>query len=146
MTQSSDVLPAGVEPVDGIAHYRSNRIVEHTVADLSAAIERAGAKIFAVVDQAAEAKASGTGLRPTSLILFGNPRAGTPIMEVAPAAALDLPLKLLVWEAEDGQTWVTCLSGDWLRVRYGVPEDLAAALSAPENLARRVTAEKAPSK
>ena len=77
-------------------------------------------------------------LRPTHLIVFGNPRAGTPIMEVAPPAALDLPLKLLVWEARDGQTWITCLSGEWLRVRYGIPEGLAGVLSAPEHLARRV--------
>ena len=60
-------------------------------------------------------------------------------MEVAPPAALELPLRLLVWEAKDGQTWVTCLSGEWLGVRYGIPEGLAAVLSAPENLARRVT-------
>ena len=139
MTQSPDVLPAGVEPVDGVVHYRSNRSVEHTVADLSAAIQGAGAKIFAAIDQAAEAKAGGLELRPTRLIVFGNPRAGTSIMQVAPPAALDLPLKLLVWEAKDGQTWITCLSGEWLRVRYGVPEDFAAVLSAPENLARRVT-------
>ena len=139
MTQSPDALPAGAEPVDGVVHYRSTRSVEHTVADLSAAIEGAGAKIFAVIDQAAEAKAGGLDLRPTCLIVFGNPRAGTPIMEVAPPAALELPLRLLVWEAKDGQTWVTCLSGEWLGVRYGIPEGLAAVLSAPENLARRVT-------
>ncbi|HTV12233.1 MAG TPA: DUF302 domain-containing protein [Acidimicrobiales bacterium] len=139
MTQSPDVLPAGVDPVEGIVHYRSNRSVEHTAADLSAAIKGAGAKIFAAIDQAAEAAAGGLELRPTRLIVFGNPRLGTSVMEVAPLAALDLPLKLLVWEAKDGHTWVTCLSGEWLRVRYGVPEDLAAVLAAPENLARRVT-------
>ena len=140
MTQPpGDVLPAGVEPVDGVVHFRSNRSIEDTVADLSAAIEGTGAKIFVAIDQAAEAKAGGLELRPTHLIVFGNPRAGTPIMEVAPPAALDLPLKLLVWEAQDGQTWITCLSGEWLRVRHGIPEGLAAVLSAPENLARRVT-------
>jgi uncharacterized protein (DUF302 family) len=133
-----DVLPAGVEAVDGVVHLRANRSIEDTVAELSAAIEGTGAKIFAAIDQAAEANASGLVLRPTHLIVFGNPRAGAPIMEVAPPAALDLPLKLLVWEARDGQTWITCLSGEWLRVRYGIPEGLAGVLSAPEHLARRV--------
>jgi uncharacterized protein (DUF302 family) len=109
------------------------------VADLSAAIEGAGAKIFASIDQAAEAKEAGLELRPTCLIVFGNARAGTPIMEVAPPAALDLPLKLLVWQAEDGKTWITYLSAEWLCTRYGIPENFAAVLSAPENLARRVS-------
>lgn len=139
MTQSPGVLPAGVEAADGVAHYRSNHSVEDTVADLSVAIEGAGAKIFTVIDQAAEAQAAGLELRPTRLIVFGNPRVGTSIMAVAPPAALDLPLKLLVWEAKDGQTWITCLSGEWLRARYAIPEDFAGVLSAPEHLARRVT-------
>ncbi len=139
MAQSPDALPAGVKPVDGVVHRPSHRSVEITVADLSAAIEGAGAKIFASIDQAAEAKEAGLELRPTCLIVFGNARAGTPIMEVAPPAALDLPLKLLVWQAEDGKTWITYLSAEWLCTRYGIPENFAAVLSAPENLARRVS-------
>jgi uncharacterized protein (DUF302 family) len=59
-------------------------------------------------------------------------------MDAAPLAALDLPLKLLVWEDDDGQTWMTYLSGDWLVARYGIPGDLAAVLSAPERLASAI--------
>lgn len=139
MARSPDVLPPGVELVDGVVHQPSRRSVEDTVADLSTAIEGVGAKIFATIDQAAEAEEAGLELRPTCLIVFGSPRAGTPIMEIAPSAALDLPLKLLVWQAEDGRTWITCLSGEWLRARYGIPESSAGALSAPENLARTVS-------
>jgi uncharacterized protein (DUF302 family) len=138
MTASPDGLPAGVEPVDGVVHYRSPRRVEQTVSDLAAAIEAAGAKIFATIDQAAEAREVGLELRPTSLIVFGNPRAGTPIMEAAPPVALDLPLKLLVWQAADGQTWITCLSGEWLAARFGITGPLAPGLAAPENLARHI--------
>jgi hypothetical protein len=71
---------------------------------------------------------------PTCSIVFGHTLAGTPIMEVAPHAALDLPLKLVVWHAEDGQTRITCLSWEWLSARYGIPENFAVGLSAPENL------------
>ena len=60
-------------------------------------------------------------------------------MEVAPSAALDLPLKLLVWQADDGQTWITCLSGEWLCARYGIPEEFMGVLSASETLARRIS-------
>jgi uncharacterized protein (DUF302 family) len=139
MAHSPGQLPAGVETVDGVVHYRSDRTVDDTVTDLSAAIEGAGAKIFAASDQAAEATAGGLELRPTRLILFGNPRAGTPIMQAAPAAALDLPLKLLVWQADDGQTWITCFSGEWLRARFGIDERFAPVLTTPENLAHRLT-------
>jgi uncharacterized protein (DUF302 family) len=139
MDQSPDALPAGVQPVDGIVHVPSHRTVEDTVAEISATIEGTGAKIFATIDQAAEAREIGLGLRPTWLIVFGNPAGGTPIMEAAPSAALDLPLKVLVWQAEDGRTWVTCLSGEWLRARYGLADQFAAALSTPEGLARRVS-------
>ena len=139
MAQSPDVLPAGVELVDGVVHQPSHRSVDQTVADLAAAVEGAGAKIFATIDQAAEAKEAGLELRPTCLIVFGDPRVGTPIMEVAPPAAIDLPLKVLVWQAEDGQTWMTYLSGEWLCARFGIPENVAAVLSAPEHLVRRVS-------
>lgn len=137
MAGSPDVLPSGVGNVDGVVHQRGPLSVEDTVTELLGAIEGAGAKVFAVIDQAAEAKQVGLELRPTRLIIFGNPQAGTGIMDLAPAAALDLPLRLLVWQAEDGQTWITCLSGEWLRNRYGIPDSFAVMLSAPEKLARR---------
>ena len=139
MAPSSDLVPAGVEPIDGVLHHLSERSVEDTVVALSLAIEETGAKIFVAIDQAAEAEEAALELRPTRLIVFGNPRAGTSVMGAVPPAALDLPLKLLVWQAEDGQTWVTCVSGEWLCARYGIPQELGPVLSAPENLARRVS-------
>jgi uncharacterized protein (DUF302 family) len=99
---------------------------------LSAAIREAGAKVFAVIDQAVEAQAVGLPLRPKHLPIFGNPVAGTPIMESAPVAALDLPLKILVWVDDEGQVWMTYLSADWLARRHGLSKDLGRRLSAPE--------------
>ena len=140
MAPPSDSLPSGAELVDGVVHWASDRSVEDTVAQLSDAIGKAGAKVFNVIDQAAEAKPAGLELRPTVLILFGSPRAGTPIMEGWPVAALDLPLRLLVWRAEDERTWISCLSGEWLAARYGVSGELVGVLSTPEKLARKITA------
>jgi len=137
MAQLDALTPFGAGPVEGIVHYLSERNVQDTVAALSLTIEGAGAKIFADIDQAAEAKQAGLELRPTRLIVFGNPRAGTALMQAVPLAALDLPLKLLVWQADDGRTWVTCLSGEWLRARYGIPENFAGVLGTAEHLASR---------
>lgn len=124
----------------GIVQFASQRSVPETVAALTSAIEKAGAKVFSVIDQAAEAEAAGLELRPTTLIIFGNPRAGTPVMDAAPLSALDLPLKLLVWQAAGGQTWIACQSGEWLMDRYGIPGAFAGVLGAPEHLAQTVSA------
>jgi uncharacterized protein (DUF302 family) len=114
--------------------------VADTVQRLTEAIEAAGAKVFAVIDQAAEAAAAGASLRDTQLILFGNPLAGTPVMEASPLAALDLPLKILVWADDGGVVWMTYLSADWLAARYDIPQEVVKPLSAVENLTGHVAA------
>jgi uncharacterized protein (DUF302 family) len=90
-----------------------------TIARLSKAIRDAGNTIFATIDQSAAAKGVGLALRPTSLIIFGNPKGGTPLMDAFPLVALDLPLKLLVWQDDSG-VYVAYVLMSEIAARYGV--------------------------
>src|ERR1700721_4843610 len=107
----------------------SPRSVTETVSRLTGILAAKGLKVFAVIDQAAEARQAGLELRETVLVVFGNPAAGTPVMDAAPLAALDLPLKVLVW-ADGGQTKVTYTAPEALAARYGLSAELAARLAA----------------
>jgi uncharacterized protein (DUF302 family) len=111
----------------------SQRSVDTTVERLTQLIAERGMTIFATIDQSAAARTAGMDLRETVLIVFGNPAAGTPAMAAQPLAALDLPLKLVVWD-DDGQTRVSYLSPGALAERYALPEALAAPLAGIEKL------------
>jgi len=102
--------------------------VQVTVDRLMRMISDKGMKVFGVIDQKAEATGVGLELRPTTLVLFGNPAAGTPVMADSPLAALDLPLRVLIWE-DGGQTKVSYVSPDALAARYHLSPDLAANLT-----------------
>jgi len=106
----------------------SPRSVADTVSRLTGMLSAKGMKVFAVIDQSAEASAVGQQLRETTLVLFGNPAAGTPVMAAAPLSALDLPLKVLIW-ADGDQTKVTYYSPAALAARYGLNDDLEAKLA-----------------
>ena len=106
----------------------SPRSVADTVSRLTGILAAKGMKVFAVIDQSAEASQVGMQLRETTLVLFGSPAAGTPVMVAAPLAALDLPLKVLVW-ADAGQTKVTYYAPAALAARYQLSADLAARLA-----------------
>jgi uncharacterized protein (DUF302 family) len=106
----------------------SPRSVTDTVSRLTGILSAKGLKVFAVIDQSAEASQAGMQLRETMLVLFGNPAAGTPVMAAAPLVALDLPLKVLIW-ADDGQTKVSYYGPAALAARYGLTTDLAARLA-----------------
>ncbi len=125
---------------DGVVSKRSPFDVDETVSRLTEAIEAAGAKVFALIDQAAEARKAGLPLRDTQLVIFGNPAAGTPIMAAIPLAALDLPLKILVSADDGGRTWMTYLDRNWLVSRYGLSYQLAAPFAAPGVLVAKVAA------
>lgn len=99
-----------------------------TMSRLTALIAERGLKVFAVVDHSGEAAAAGLALRDTKLVIFGSPKAGTPAMVAAPLAALDLPLKVLVWD-DNGQTRVSYTAPDALAARYGLSEELARPLA-----------------
>jgi uncharacterized protein (DUF302 family) len=94
-----------------------------------------GVKVFAVVDHAGEAHAAGLSMRPTKLVIFGNPKAGTPVMVAAPSIALDLPLKVLVFEAAEGGVCVSFNSADYLSSRHGLPPDLVKNIAVVATLA-----------
>jgi uncharacterized protein (DUF302 family) len=102
--------------------------VEDTVARLSATAGAKGLKVFAVIDHSGEAEAVGLELRDTKVVIFGSPQAGTPVMQAAPLAALDLPLKVLVWLDED-QTKLSYTSPGALAARYGLSEELGNRLA-----------------
>jgi uncharacterized protein (DUF302 family) len=111
----------------------SPRPVSETVSRLTGILTAKGLTVFAVIDQAAEARQVGMDLRETTLVLFGNPAAGTPVMAAAPLAALDLPLKVLIWD-DGGQTTVTYYGPAALAARYGLNAELTAKLAAIDPL------------
>jgi uncharacterized protein (DUF302 family) len=98
-----------------------------TVSKLTGMISAKGMKLFAVIDQSAEARQAGLSLRETTLVIFGSPAAGTPVMATAPLAALDLPLKVLVWD-DEGQTKVSYYAPAALAARHHISPDLATNL------------------
>ncbi|MGH3212322.1 MAG: DUF302 domain-containing protein [Trebonia sp.] len=114
---------------DGVMTKASPRTVAETVARFNGIAKAKGLRVFAVIDQAAEARQVGLALRDTVLVVFGNPAAGTPVMAAAPLSALDLPLKFVVWD-DDGQTRVSYVSPGTVAARYGLDAALAANLAA----------------
>ena len=124
----------------GVITKSSLRSVADTVARLQAVIAAKKMKLFAVIDQSREAEAVGLHLRDTTLVIFGSPQAGTPVMVAAPLAALDLPLKVLVWD-DGGQTKVSYMAPSEISARYQLSEDLAARLTGINALTDAVVAE-----
>lgn len=118
---------------EGIVTKLSPRTVPATVAHLTDMLTARGIKVFAAIDQSAEAQEAGLDLRNTVLVIFGNPAAGTPVMDAKPLAALDLPLKILIWD-DAGQTRVSYYPAATLAARYGLDHDLAAKLAVVDPL------------
>jgi uncharacterized protein (DUF302 family) len=125
---------AGADGVEGVVTKTSPRPVAETVARLVALLGSKGVKVFAVIDQQAEARAVGLDLRETTLVIFGNPKAGTGVMAAAPLAALDLPLKVLVWAEPGGSTSISYVATASLAARYGLTPETAAALEVVDGL------------
>jgi len=129
--------PVGTSP-DGIISRRSPWSVPDTVTRIVSALEAGGVKLFAAIDHSGEAALAGLTLRDTKLLVFGNPAAGTPLMQEKPLIALDLPLKILVWQDDDSEVWMTHFAGPWLAKRYGIDTNLANVLSAVDVLVGHV--------
>jgi uncharacterized protein (DUF302 family) len=119
----------------GIVARKSNHSVDVTVQKLRDLIETRGIKLFALVDHSGEAEQAGLHMNPTKLLIFGNPKAGTPIMVATPTAAIDLPLKILVSADNAGVVWICYNSSEYLRRRHGFSEELLASLAVVEKLA-----------
>ncbi len=109
---------------NGIVTRRGTHSVEATAAKLAGILQAKGIKLFADVDHSGEAAKAGLSMRPTRVLIFGNPVAGTPLMVAAPSIAIDLPLKVLIHEDADGTTWLSYNSAAYLGDRHGVPSDL----------------------
>lgn len=112
----------------GVVTKMSPRSVTETVSRLSGVVAAKGLKVFTVIDHSGEAKAVGLELRETQVVIFGSPKAGTPVMVAAPLAALDLPLKVLVW-ADGPQTKLSYTAPGALATRYGLSADLSGRLA-----------------
>ena len=119
---------------EGVVTKTSPRPVADTVARLVDLLGSKGVKVFAVIDQQAEARAVGLDLRETTLVIFGNPAAGTGVMEASPLAALELPLKVLVWAEPGEATSVSYTAPATLAARYGLNPQTAAALEVVNGL------------
>src|SRR5262249_21634362 len=113
----------------------SQHSVDHTIDRLKALLQAKGVPIFALIDHSGGAAKVGLQMRPTKLLIFGSPKAGTPLMVAAPSLALDLPLKILVWEDHNGKVWLSYNSLEYLRERHAVPRDLIHNLAVVQSLA-----------
>ena len=113
-----NILPAGV--ISKLSNYS----VTESIDRLQKALEAKGITIFARIDQQAEAQKVGLELSPIGFLLFGNPRAGTPIMSALPLSALDLPLKVIAWQDEEGKVWLSYNEPAYIQQRYGLPDAL----------------------
>jgi uncharacterized protein (DUF302 family) len=120
--------PPAARPGDALVTKLSPMSVSDTVTRLMEIASERNLKLFMVIDHSGEAARAGLELRDTKVVIFGSPAAGTPVMQAAPQAALDLPLKVLVWD-DDGQTKLTYTAPAALGARYGLSEDLARRLA-----------------
>ena len=114
---------------NGVINTPSNHSVDETVEKLKSVLRDKGITLFALVDHSGEAEKVGMKMRPTKLAIFGSPKAGTPLMLAAPTLAIDLPLKVLVAEDDQGKVWLTYNSPEFLKERHGVPDDLIKNLA-----------------
>lgn len=122
-------------PDNGIVNKPSHHSVDLTVEKLKGILQAKGVMLFALVDHSGEAAKVGMKMRPTKLLIFGNPKAGTPLMLAAPSIAIDLPLKILVWEDAEGKVWVSYNSAAYLQARHGFPAELLQNIAVVETLA-----------
>jgi uncharacterized protein (DUF302 family) len=122
---------------NGIISRPSVHSVDQTVDKLKSMLQAKGVTLFALVDHSGEAAKAGMSMRPTKLLIFGDPKSGTPLMLAAPSIALDLPLKILVWEDEAGKVWLSYNDPAWLRDRHQLPAKLVQVIAGVEVLAEK---------
>jgi uncharacterized protein (DUF302 family) len=120
---------------NGIIDISSKHSVDQTVDRLKNILQSKGVTLFALIDHSGEAEKVGMKMPPTKLLVFGNPRAGTPLMLAAPSIAIDLPLKILVWQDGQGKVWLSYNSAEYLKERHGLPQNLLPNVAVVETLA-----------
>ena len=123
------------ESNNGIVTIDSRHSVEETVHNLKHMLDAKGVKLFALIDHSGAAADAGMEMRPTKVLIFGSPKAGTPLMIASPTIAIDLPLKLLVWEDADGKVKISYNDPAYLQERHGLPPELVQNIAAVGTLA-----------
>ena len=122
---------------NGLVTIPGHHSVDETVQKLEGILQAKGVKLFAVVDHGGEAEKAGMQMRPTKLLIFGNPKAGTPLMLASPSIAIDLPLKVLVWEDTEGKVWISYNTPAYLQARHSLPPELLQNIAVVETLASK---------
>jgi len=123
----------------GLINRPSKHSVNESLERLQRTLQAKGVNVFALVDHSGEAEKAGLKMRPTKLVIFGNPKAGTPLMVAAPSIAIDLPLKILIWEDSEGKVWVSYNSPAYLQERHALPRELLPNIAVVEALAAAAT-------
>ncbi len=121
----------------GIIDIPGHHTVDETVEELRRLLEARGVTLFALIDHSGEAEKAGMTMPPTKLLIFGSPKAGTPLMLACPSIAIDLPLKILVWEDGQGRVRLSYNSAEYLKERHGVPEELMQNIAVVAALAAK---------
>lgn len=119
---------------NGLIHLQSKHSVDETLQRLQALLQEKNVKVFALIDHSGEAAKVGLAMRPTKLLIFGNPQGGTPLMQAVPTAAIDLPLKALVWEDVEGQVKLTYNDPAYLQQRHNLPAELVPNIAGVSGL------------
>jgi uncharacterized protein (DUF302 family) len=124
-----DTMNSNVD-VDGLRVLPTQHSVAEVLQRVQSLARARGLTVFAQIDFSGDAERSGLTLRPTGLVILGNPKGGTPLMVASPTVAIDLPLKILAWQDEAGKTWVAYNQAEYLRARHGFPLDLTKNIAA----------------
>jgi len=136
---NSEEISTTLSKGKGIIDTPSNHSVDQTVERLKGILQAKGVNLFALVDHSGEADKVGMKMPPTKLLIFGSPKAGTPLMLAAPSSAIDLPLKILIWEDAQGKAWVSYNSPAYLQERHSLPPELLQNIAVVETLASKAT-------
>ena len=123
---------------NGIVNKPSKHSVDETLGKLQEILQAKGIAVFALIDHSGEAAKVGMKMRPTKLLIFGNPKGGTPLMLAAPSIAIDLPVKILISEDDQGKVWVSYNTPEYLAERHGLPPHLAQNIGFIEALAANI--------
>jgi uncharacterized protein (DUF302 family) len=126
--------------IPGLRSKRSRGSVDETLQRLERVLRATDIVVFAIVDHSGEAERVGLTMPPTKLVVFGSPRAGTPLMLAAPSVAIDLPMKMLIWEDGEGCAWVSYNTAAYLQERHEVPAELLQPVSGLDALADAIAA------
>ena len=129
------------ERVNGLISKPSKNPVAETTERFTSLLKAKGIILFALIDHSGEAEKAGLKMLPTKLLIFENPKGGTPVMLAAPTIAIDLPLKALVWEDSTGKTWITFNEANYLQERHSVPTELVKNIAVVEALVDQVLAQ-----